>query len=239
MSYFTSLTYYRPCVPPVVTADALSRFMAAICDTKLLTDDGFRWLKVKFGRAIDQDDLGTTRKKVTVPGVSVVQEIDWDIELSDDPDHREMIAVLAAREHRVYRAAISFGMPVEDVLRPITRENSPENEVNDCPDALSINIGPVACFDLGTDQPLHVGWMRMDLSGGGYLFPWTFRDAVGRLQRSREIQRLTEVCQSFWPVRPDPPERHIIRLRREFRDLWPHDEFDRPWDWYWGLRESG
>ncbi|MCA9185049.1 MAG: hypothetical protein KDA99_05495, partial [Planctomycetales bacterium] len=239
MSFFTTLSYYRPCAPPPVTADDLSRIIAAICSTDTLTDDGFRWLSVKFGESIVQDDKGTTWKEEKVPGISAIHDIEWDIDLSDDPTPHEMIGVLASNQDRIYRAQIALGRPNEDVLRPITRENSPENEIDYCPDGLSINVGPIECYDLKTDQPLHVGWISLDLSGGGYLFPWTFRDVCDRIQRASEIQRLTDVCRSFWPVDAQTPERRITQLRRKFSDLWPYDEFDRPWDWYWGLRETG
>ena len=58
-------------------------------------------------------------------------------------------------------------------------------------------------------------------------------------QTAEAIERLTDVCRTFWPVLPEAPEPRIVKLREQFEDLWPFDEFDTPWEWYWGLQEMG
>lgn len=53
------------------------------------------------------------------------------------------------------------------------------------------------------------------------------------------MTRITEVCRSFWPVSPDQPDRRVVLMRKQFADLWPYDDFAMPWDWFWGVSESG
>ena len=239
MSFFTSLSHYRPGSPPSVTADDLSRFIAQISETSSLTDSGLRLLQVKFGDSIDQDDKGTTWEEESVPGISMVHDIEWDLDLSSQPTHQQMVDSLASDQRRIYRAFVMLGMPIDDVLQPITRENSPENEINYYPDGLSVEIGPIKCYDMASEEPLHVGWISLSLSGGGYLFPWTFRDAHARLQDSSQIRRLADLCRSFWPVALDSLDPQVIQLRKKLNELWPYDQFDQPLDWCWGLQESG
>lgn len=239
MSFFTSLTFYRPTSPPAVTAADFSRFIAQIHDGVALTTSGLEMLRVKFGDAIDQDDEGTLWGEELTPAISIMHDIEWDVDLSDDSTIQEIIEALVSDSRRIYRARVTLGMPEDDVLRPITRENSPENEIGFYPDTLSIEIGPIRCFSLGSERSFHVGWIGLTISGGGYLFPWTFRDVFDRLQGSKQIQQLTNVCRSFWPVAKKPPEHRIIQLRKKLNELWPYARFDEPWDWYWGLRESG
>lgn len=238
MSFFTGLVFYRPCSPPPITADDLSRLVGRIVESGMLTDSGLRALKLKFGESIDQDDDGLLWTEETVPGVSELCEVEWDVHL-ERTTLRQMLDSLASDDRRVYRAFLGLGAPTGGVLRPITRENSPENEIDYCPYSLSLEIGPIESYDLQSEAPLHVGWIGLTLSGYGYLYPWTLADVVRRLEAAPEIQRLAEICRSFWPVPADPPPADIVGLRREFRRLWPYGDFEKPWDWYWGLQESG
>jgi hypothetical protein len=84
-----------------------------------------------------------------------------------------------------------------------------------------------------------MGWIAISVSGPGYLYPWTFRDVLNRLEGTPEIHRIMEMCRSFWPAPSLPPEPDIVELRRQVAELWPYDDFARSWDWYWGLHESG
>jgi hypothetical protein len=238
MSFYTGLVYYRPCAPPPVTADDLSRFIARIRDTGTLADSGFGSLNVKFGQSIDQDDERTYWEEPTVPGIFELHEIEWDLCRRDRPTVEQIIASLASDQRRVYRAHVGLGMPIDDVRLPITRKNSPENKINFFPDKLSIAIGPIECFRLGSDCLHHVGWIGVSLSGGGYLYPWTFRELVKRAEASPAIQRIMEACRAHWPVPAEPPEPRFVAARKEFSDFWPYDDVDRPWDWYWGLQEG-
>ena len=122
---------------------------------------------------------------------------------------------MANDNRRIYRASVSLGTPIDAVLQPITRTNSPENNIDFCPYDLDIDIGPVVISSLSCYTPAFVGWIGVMLSGSGYLFPWTFRDAVKRLEGTPEIQRLTELCRSFWPVPAGQPEEHIVDMRKQ------------------------
>ena len=192
-----------------------------------------------FGDAIDQDHKPSIIVEESHhPGIYTMAEIDWDVNLSDNPTIEEMIDCLASDQRLIYRASISLGIPIDDVLEPITRVDSPENEIDFTPNSLSIAVGPIECFSLGSD-PLSVGWISLDLCGDGYLFPWTLRDVFERISASSVIRRLTDVCRSFWPVPAELPSPELVELRRQFHEVWPYDQFDKSLDWYWGLQETG
>lgn len=169
----------------------------------------------------------------------VSHDIEWDVDLSDPSGLQDIIERLTGDNRRIYRAHASLGGTIDAVLHPITRTNSPENDRDFCPDSVSLNIGPIEIYDLACEAPALVGWVGVSLSGYGYLFPWTFRDVFNRLEATPDIQRIKNVCRSFWPVPPEPPDTRIVELRPQLGELWPYKTFDRQWDWYWGLQESG
>lgn len=242
MSYYTSLVFYRPAKPPAITASDLGRFIARIHDEGLLVDDGLRVLQLKLGDSIDQDEKRATclEELEHAPGLFVTKDIEWDLELRAPTTIADMIAGLANDNRRIYRAVALLGSPIDAVLNPITRTNSPENDVSFCPDTLGIDIGPINIGGLAADHPpLFVGWIGVSLSGSGYLFPWTSRDVLKRLEGKEPIQQLMEVCRSTWPVPPRELENRFIDMRRDIGDHWPYDELSKPWDWYWGFDESG
>jgi len=239
MSFFTSLTYYRPCEPPTITANDLARFIKEIHDAGVLTDRGLYWLYVRFGESIDQDESPASSAEDADSQMSIMSQIEWDLDLSCADGISEIIDSLSGDNRRVYRARIALGAPVVTVLKPITRTDSPENECDFCPDSISIEVGPIEIYKLGCDFRAFVGWIGISLSGYGYLFPWTFRDVLDRIERSPEIQRIAGLCRSFWPVPLRPIEDRIITVRKELGQLWPYENFARDWDWYWGVQESG
>jgi hypothetical protein len=239
MSFFTDLIFYRPRPAPVVTGDDLARFTSRLWDTGTLTARGLRLLKVKFGSSVDQDDRPTEWYEEEPSGIVIPHEIEWDIDVPNPPDVAGIIRALSGDERRIYRALVMLGQPTDGLLDPITREASPENEIGFHPDTLSVELGPIEICNLASDQPIHCGCIGVAVSGNGYLFPWTLRDVISRLETSSEAQRICEACRSEWPVQPDPPEKRIRALRRRFPDLWPYDNVDKPWDWYWGVAESG
>ena len=168
-----------------------------------------------------------------------MREIEWDIDDLQPHGLEEIIDTLRGDVRRVYRAHLSIGTPVDSLLQPITRLNSPENDRDFTPDTLSISIGPVKVASLGSDDIAHVGWISVNLSGYGYLYPWTIREVVDRLEATPEIRRLADLCRTFWPVPPAPPRAEVVAARGEMGDLWPYDQADKEWDWYWGVQESG
>lgn len=238
MSFSTSLTYYRPCAPPTITADDLARFISQLRDTGILTDDGFQMLHVKFGDSIDQDEQGTSWEEEISPCMFISHDIEWDVDLYPS-GLQDIIERLTGDDRRIHRALASLGGVIDAVLQPITRTNSPENERDFCPDSLWLEFGPVETYHLAGEAPAVVGWIGVSLSGDGLLFPWTFRDVVDRLEATPEIQCMMNSCRSFWPVPPEPPEPRIVALRSQIGELWPYKTIDKPGDWYWGLKESG
>ena len=239
MSFFTSLIFYRPRTPPLLTANDLAQFVARLRDTTLLVDGGLRSLKIKFGDAVDQDDKSTTWNEPLGGGrLFVAREIEWDQHLSD-PTIAEMVECLTGDGRRIYRAWISIGALSDEVLQPITRLNSPENDRDFCPDGLSLEVGPIEIYSLGTELIAHVGWIGLSISGSGYLFPWTIQEVVERAATAPAIQRLTDVCRASWPVTPERPEPRIAEARKQLGELWPYADLHKTWDWYWGVCETG
>ncbi len=84
-----------------------------------------------------------------------------------------------------------------------------------------------------------VGWIAVNLDGPGYLFPWSFRDLVDRAEAIAPVRELMSLCRRTWPVAPGEPDRRVIEARRMMGELWPYPRLDGPWDWSWGLGESG
>jgi hypothetical protein len=239
MSFFTSLVYYRPCPPPVVTGKELMRFVDEVHRSGVLAEEGLSTLQVKFGRSIDQDQHGTLWQEEIAPRMFVTHQIEWDISLKAPADMRAALDALAKDSRRIYRAYLAFKKVRNEVLSPVTRTNSPENSRDYCPSGLSFEVGPVKIYDLRSDAPTLAGWMHASLSGYGYLYPWTFREVLQRLESTPEIQRIASVCRSCWPVPPEVPKPQIVAVRKQLGEVWPYENFDKPWDWYWGIQESG
>lgn len=238
MSFYTSLIYHRPGTPPLVKSADLSNFLRRIHDTKLLDEGGGTTLKIKFGKSIDYNKKRTWHLKRLTSGLFSYQEIEWDLELSD-ATLLEMIERIASDQRTIYRAFVILGNPIQDVLRPLTRQNSPENEIDFLPFDLSLELGPIECGDLASAEPQHVGWIGLGLSGSGYLFPWTFPDVLQRLQASPEIQIITEVCRSFWPVIEPATKSLFTRIRESVVGKTTTNATVVPSDWAWGLNETG
>src|SRR5262249_36162625 len=150
----------------------LAQFVLALEKTGTLIDSVLQCLRVKFGQSIDQDELGTTWEEV-VDGIIISHDIEWDIDLRNVSGLKEIVDTLSGDDRRVYRAHLILGSTTKEVLGPITRAHSPENEVDFYPDMISITVGPVYCQSLASEQPALVGWISVDISGGGYLYPWT------------------------------------------------------------------
>jgi hypothetical protein len=225
-----------------MTANDLGVFLGRIREGGFLADDGLRNLQVKFGDSIDQDDKGTSSLEELehAPGLFVSHDIEWDLELEDPVGIAEMIAALANDERRIYRASAMLGTAIDAILKPITRTNSPENERDFCPYSLSVDIRPIRIGSLACDEPvMFVGWIDISLSGPGYLFPWTPRHVVRRLEATDSTQRMMELCRSMWPLPPRELEDRIVEMRWEIGERWPYDELNKPWDWYWAVDESG
>ena len=59
MGFFSSLVYYRPTQPPIVRPESLLAFVQGFADCEVTSERSALGcsLEVKFGNAIDQDDV--------------------------------------------------------------------------------------------------------------------------------------------------------------------------------------
>jgi len=204
----------------------------------LSSDECWTTLKIKFGESIDCNKKRTWQLKRLASGLFNYQEINWDLELSNAtlPEMKER---LASEQRTVYRAFVMMGNPIDNILRPLTRQNSPENEIDFLPSDLTLEMGPIECGDLSSTVPERVGWIGLGLSGAGYLFPWTFSDVLQRLQATPEIHLITEACRSSWPVIEPAKKSLFTRIRESVVGQTTTNTTVNPSDWAWGMNETG
>ena len=265
MSFWTSFHYYRPTQPPVVTAVELLEFVLGFRDCAVIDEqETYGWeMQVKYGKSIDQDDLPTTRyepiedlHKPTLWGwvrrllgsdrreesavmLCTTGEIDWDRD-----EHYEELADLVEgirgldSQKKIYRAHIGLGTATKVLIHSVERLDSPENEIDLQLTDWSLTIEPVEISLLASDDVYCVGWISLAIGGYGYLFPWTFRDLVGRAEASPELSSVAKLCRDAWPVATAPPDATRLEHRRILGELWPYP-IDAPVDWAWGVLESG
>jgi hypothetical protein len=238
MSFQTDLIFYRPTEPPLVNGAALAAFVRAFAGLGVVGEGARFNVHVKFGERIDQDDRPFTWEEPINEVISTYGEIDWDID--ESPETLEAAATLLEGETRpFYRGFLSLGEATDEVSSALERSGSPENDIDLSLSAWFLTICPVTIFNLGTETPFLVGWISMNLSGNGYLYPWTFAELLARAESSLAIGRVVELCRATWPVPRVNPDLAMQRLRSQMGDLWPYSDVGRPWDWYWGLAESG
>lgn len=221
-----------------MTVSDLGVFAQALQAADLLESAEACSVKFKLGNAVDQDEAGTSCHEELGAGMFLMAEYGWDVSESAT-SLAPLLEKLQGDDRTIYRAYFDLGLASDALSDPITRVNSPDNTVDFLPGSLSFSVGPVEIFDLGSDNIGVVGWMDVSISGNGYLFPWTFRDVVDRLEASPEWQRLRSVCRELWPVGEGVPPLEIIEARKQLGRLWPYDTYDRKFDWYWGIFETG
>ncbi|HEY1066463.1 MAG TPA: hypothetical protein VGE52_10155 [Pirellulales bacterium] len=264
MSMFTSLMFYRPAAPKLVTVGDLAHFVAALESTNLIEPKGQFSAEIHFGREIARDEwidvfeedgdegdpeappkFGRTGKSLkTGPLTRHSQLVNW---LRDDPTP-------------VYRAFIELGALTEAARQIVARDHQPSDEAFS-PEWLFLHVGPVDCstFDDEDDKAqtedrltvepadneendgllrYPVGWMELSVSGFGWLFPWTLRQAKDKMESRPEFQALMELCRTTWPMTPQLPDEQTIAMRKAMGGLWPYDDLRRPHDWSWGIAET-
>src|SRR5689334_18852523 len=118
MGFYTGLVFYRPVAPPVVSCADLARWIVKVAATGTLRGGDDLSLQVKFGDAVDQDDEDD------------IFDLDCEIDSRKFQTSEEMTQLLAARSETIYRAFVSLDRLRDDVVQPITRVNSRENEIN-------------------------------------------------------------------------------------------------------------
>lgn len=240
MPFVTSLKFYRPVEPPRITGDDLARFVAQFADLNMTTAAADRprlWLQVKFGAAIDQDNWPADRYEPVNERISVVDAIEWDLDIRCS-SLAEIGSHLEANDQPIYRAHLSLGDATAGSLDDVQRVDSTENDVDLVFDSWAVEIGPILCSDLASENPVDVGWLSLNLCGNGYLYPWSFAELLARVEANDAIRRVTDLCRATWPVAPDPPDAATCDQRGEMGELWPYPTTDLPWDWYWGIEET-
>lgn len=253
MSFYTSLSFYRPTPPPRVTGRAFAGFLAALREAGAFDErPGGDTIKVKFGRSIDQDEKGTSIEKPVwgCPGMYEVRDIKWDIGRHQTLD--ETLAMLAADDRTIYRAFAFVGVlkpPIMEHLQTPRPDGSGQFNLNLWD--TSVSLGPATVCSMDAEAYFKVGWMRVGLSGNGYLYPWTPRDLTDRAAALPALGQLADACRRTFPVDPAYAGplfgrtriadlfRAKMYARRRMGDLWPFDRLDVPPDWYWGVEETG
>jgi hypothetical protein len=241
MSFYTSFFYYRPDTPPLMTGADLSGFVSEFAALGLASGEGSIGYRVKFGRSIDQDEQPSAWDEPIMPGgvISVPCEIEYDAEGSDLPDLARLAGDLAPLDRPIYRATIDLGGVADAVYSRTERGPSEENDISLSLDSWNLRVGPIMSHSLGVVDTYMVGWIAIAMHGYGYLFPWSFRDLIDRAESAPGIRDLMSLCRRTWPVEPTKPRRNVVKARKTMGELWPYPDARLPWDWYWGLAESG
>jgi hypothetical protein len=79
MSFHTSLIFYRPTTPPLISGADLGRFVEQLRATQTLKDRGWQTLDAKFGKSIDVDVTSAVWTERISAQISKFKSISWDI----------------------------------------------------------------------------------------------------------------------------------------------------------------
>ncbi len=142
-------------------------------------------------------------------GIGVVGEYPWD--RSDKfPSLTALANALATDRGIVYRAFLNLGELHPDIRTALTRQPSEENRVGLYLSEASFSVGPVLVAGLASEAPALVGWMGLTLSGPGYFYPWTYRQARERAEAVGLVRRMAEVCRAAWRVPPAAASAELV-----------------------------
>jgi hypothetical protein len=242
MSFYTALSFYRPERPPKLTGADLASIISSFAALDLAAARGTTSYQIKFGRSIDQDRRSASWDE-PVPGTGGViarcESIEYDAEAWNVPSLSDLAQELSAFRDTIYRASLLLGPLTDQIYTALKRDPSEDNDQSLELDSWSMELGPIAAYELGGNPPVMVGWIEVALSGYGYLYPWSFRDLFDRAQALDPIHDLMALCRRTWPVAPQRPSRALVKTRQAMGDLWPYSRADLPLDWCWGLRETG
>lgn len=237
MSFYSSLMFYRPTEPPVVTGQSLAAFVRAFDNLGVAEGNGLIGAQLKFGERIDQDEKPAIWEIPVVDCVFQTAEIEWDF-TPNCQSLSELASELTGKHESVYRGHLFFNNATGEICQQLQRRDSPENKIDLTLDGWSMEIGPIESVSLSSERTFTVGWMSVNISGWGYLFPWTTAELVERAERLPRIRRVMELCRETWPVSRSPPSCRERVARRRMGELWPYPRRDLPWDWYWGVHET-
>lgn len=240
MSFWTSLYYTRPTAPPAITGDDLARFLLAFDGLSVTRDRALRSLQVKFGKSIDHDKKPTSwiEWNPSLPEIGTTASIEWDLDHHGSLSLVDAAGLVTGRAHRVYRAFVDLGGACESICNAL-RVDAPENTAGLHVGGWALECGVIEASHMGDGTEFQVGWIAVSLSGGGYCFPKPRREVLRDAARHPDVQRVMELCRRTWPVAPARPGWSVRRQRKRMGELWPHDSFDEPMDWFWTMHETG
>jgi hypothetical protein len=233
MGFYTSLIFYRPRPAPLVNGPSLAAFVRRFFELDVAQSRCALTQQFACGERIDQDDSPLDVTEPTeVEGIYISREREWDVNEDAHP-RDELPKLLDSLDQNMYRAYCSLGSSVRSIREQLGRIDSPENDEDFVPDSWSFMIGPITS---GEDGEFMIAWMALSLSGNGYLYPWTMRDVLQRIERIPAMQRVMSLCRETWPVEPEKPAKRIIEARKAMGKYWPYERADLPWDWFWGYQ---
>jgi hypothetical protein len=253
MSFWTTLHLYRPTPPPVVTGPALASLLRGLHATGAFERKGGESVQVKFGGRVDRDARGTWID-TPVPGVwgiSTTKPIPFDVD-RPSPTLDQAAELLAGDDRPVYRATVDLGHLRGDIVEALQTRRPHDGHPNMGLWSSYLTIGPIDLAMLDSDAGIPVGWMSVGVGGNGYLNPWRPRDLTNRAAAHPDLRAVADACRLAFPVDPRHPGpmfrgprrmadlfRARVYERHQLGELWPFARHDVPWDWYWGVCESG
>src|SRR4051812_28865075 len=127
MSFWSSLNLVRAAAPPVVTVAAIGAFVRDLAATGALAGDESPLCQIKYGPCVDADEKTTDVVEWDESGmIGTVGEYPWD-RSETFPSIAALSESLAADGGHVYRAFISLGGLVPEIVEVMTRQPSEEN----------------------------------------------------------------------------------------------------------------
>jgi hypothetical protein len=232
MSFYTSLFFYRPGAPPTLSGADLAAFVANFASLGLAGGTGPIGYRVKFGRAIDQDERPTHWDEPVTPDgiVSVARRTEFDVEEADLLSLARLTGNLAKLDGLIYRADLDLGYVADPIYSRTERSPSEENDAALELSHWGLQVGPILSHALGGDAVYMVGWIAVAMHGHGYLYPWGLRELVDRVEAAPGVVTLMALCREAWPVGPEKPPRGAVRARKKMGELWPYVRADLPGD---------
>src|ERR1051326_5536951 len=101
MSFYTTLSFYRPKKPPTITGKSLAEFIRAFDALRVTSRPRPLTVQLKFGKRIDQDAEPTTYEEPKNAVLSVVRDIKWDSDAHYDC-LATMAEVIGAESQSIY-----------------------------------------------------------------------------------------------------------------------------------------
>jgi hypothetical protein len=234
MGFYTTVSCYRAGPhPPNVSGADLADFCRRVLEMDILKRDGTWDLRLKYGRAIDQDDQPTFREEQINQVLTAVVPFNWDVR----EDRLTPAKVLQLLAHppvapNIYRAMIGMSSLRDEFTTTINHEL--EGNYLFLGD-LSFSIDVIEIRDRETMKSFEVGWMALKVGGNGYPFPWTYEETLQRIRVHPQLRELRDICRTVWPASNQAVDPRVIKTRKQMGKYWA-EPLDAPYDWYWVIQ---